>query len=360
MPSEIASAAAPPSTSTRALEAEYYVRPEWWAYECKEVFGSSWQWVGTAAELAAPGTALAVDGAPIPLLVLRDQDGALRAWHNVCRHRAGPLLCGRAQGLKRLRCRYHGWTYTLDGCLRVAPELRDGVDFDFADFGLRPAAVRTWRGMVFVHADPDADFAPLVAGLDERLGALDLSAFVHQQRVGYTLDCNWKVYVDNYLEGYHVPHIHPSLNAVLDYRRYRTEVYPQSSLQASPLDETPGVYAAGEALYVHLWPNTMLNVLPERLQTNRVLPLSPERCRVEFDYYYPGSLSAAARAARFEADHRFADPIQAEDAEICVYVQRALASGSYRPGPLHPERERAVLAFQHRLSVCYARARAPG
>jgi choline monooxygenase len=188
-------------------------------------------------------------------------------------------------------------------------------------------------------------FDELVAGIDARIGpARGLAGYGHHRHVAYEIACNWKAYVDNYLEGYHVPHVHPALNRMLDYRSYRTELARWHSLQWSPLESDPGLYGDGDALYYWLWPNTMLNILPGRLQTNRVLPLGVDRCRVEFDFYYPLDDSGEARARR-DADRAFSDEVQLEDLRICEDVQRGLASGSYVAGRLNPLRESGVHHF---------------
>ena len=293
------------------------------------------------------------DCAGLPVIAVRgvDEDGGpgpIRAFHNVCRHRAGPIAQCDGLAAKSLRCRYHGWTYGLDGQLKSAPEMQGVEGFDAADVRLPPLAVREWQGLVFACVDETAamPFAELVAGIEARIGPeRDLESFGHHQHVGYGIACNWKVYVDNYLEGYHVPHVHPALNRMLDYRSYGTELARWHSLQWSPLESDPGLYGDGDALYYWLWPNTMLNILPGRLQTNRVLPLGVDRCRVEFDFYYPVDDSGEARARR-DADRAFSDEVQLEDLRICEDVQRGLASGSYVAGRLNPLRESGVHHFQ--------------
>ena len=198
----------------------------------------------------------------------------------------------------------------------------------------------------------------LLAGIDGRIEAAGLSGlatFAHHQHVGYDVACNWKVYVDNYLEGYHVPHIHPGLNRLLDYRSYVTETAEWYSYQWSPL-EGGDTYGDGQALYYWLWPNTMLNILPGRLQTNRVVPVGVDRCRVEFDFYYAQDASGEARARR-DADLAFSDEVQHEDLEICEVVQRGLASGSYVAGRLNPLRENAVHHFHEVLRRVYRESR---
>ena len=168
------------------------------------------------------------------------------------------------------------------------------------------------------------------------------------RRARYEIACDWKAYVDNYLEGYHVPHVHPRLDALLDCRQYKTELARWHSLQRAPLDSDAALYGRGEALYYYLFPNTMLNILPGRLQTNRVLPAGPGRCRVEFDFFYAPGAEAGA-----DADERFSDEVQREDIAICEAVQRNLASGSYFAGRLNPTRESGVWHFHELLRDCY-------
>ena len=165
--------------------------------------------------------------------------------------------------------------------------------------------------------------------------------------------CNWKVYVDNYLEGYHVPHVHPGLNRLLDYRSYRTELARWHSLQWSPLESDAALYGNGDALYYWLWPNAMLNILPGRLQTNRVIPLGVDHCRVLFDSYYALDAAGIADEAKRNADLAFSDEVQREDLGICEDVQRGFASGSYVPGRLNPLRETGVHHFHELLRTAY-------
>jgi choline monooxygenase len=326
-----------------ALPASWYRDPAIAALERARVFDRGWHLIAHASRLAAPGDHVAVDCGGLPVLAVRDGDGDLRAFHNVCRHRAGPIATCDGRGARALRCRYHGWTYGLDGQLKSAPDMQAAEGFDPAAIRLPAMAVREWQGLVFATEDADAamPFEALVAGIAERIGAgHDLATYTGHHHVAYDIACNWKVYVDNFLEGYHLPHVHPALNRMLDYRSYRTELAPWSALQWSPLESDPSLYGGGDALYWWLWPNTMLNLLPGRLQTNRVVPLGVDRCRVEFDTCYaPGSPHSPG------ADQAFSDEVQHEDIAICEAVQRGLASGSYVSGPLNPLRETALAHF---------------
>jgi choline monooxygenase len=279
---------------------------------------------------------------------VRGDDGEVRALHNVCRHRAGPLAECDGRGAKQFACRYHGWRYALDGRLLGAPDMGRAEGFDVAAVALPQARVAQWQGLVFAAAaDGAPPFDEFVEGIDARL-AEPLAGYEFDRRISYDVACDWKVYVDNYLEGYHVPIVHPGLNALLDEDAYLTRTARWSSLQSSPLAGS-GPYAQGEALYWWLYPNTMLNVLPGRLQTNRVLPLGAGRCRVDFDYFYAPGVPAAAR----RDDQRFSDEVQREDAAICEAVQRGLESGSYVAGRLNPRQESGLWRFHELLRAAY-------
>lgn len=335
-----------------AIDPRFYVDPQWFAVDQARILRPGWQLVGNVAALAAPGDVLVAEVAGASVLVVRQADGALKGFHNVCRHRAGPLLRESCQGATRLRCLYHGWTYGLDGRLRAAPEMAEAVDFDTAAIALAPVHVEVFQGLVFVSlADTPLDFASLVAGIAARIAPIDMAGMRFQRRIVYSVDADWKTYIDNYLEGYHVPHVHPALLPALDYGEYHTENGDWYSLQHSPVKPGVDAYGDGPMFYYWLWPNTMLNILPGRLQTNRVIADGPGRCRVEFDYYYtPENMHRAA------ADQAFTDIVQAEDAMICAEVQRGLASGGYTPGRLSPRREAGVWKFHRLLEAAYGAA----
>lgn len=342
-----------PLEEASALPAAYYADPVAAEVERERVFAGSWQLVARAAELSGPGDHVVCEAAGTPLIIVRGADAALRAFRNVCRHRAGPLATESGRGAKNLRCRYHGWTYALDGSLRAAPEMSEARDFDVSAIRLTAARVREWQGLVFVALDGDTPpFDEVYGGIGERIAPVDLAEMAFHSRVEYEVRCNWKAYVDNFLEGYHLPHVHPGLSKVLDYRDYDTELFEWYSLQHSPLRDAGDVYGDGEAWYFFVYPNTMLNIMPGRLQTNVVLPLGLDRCRVVFDYYF-----MAESASRADSDLEFSDEIQREDIDICERVQKGLLSGGYVPGRLCPKREAGVWHFQNLLRRAYRAVR---
>lgn len=336
-----------------ALPAAFYTDASTPKLDAGAVFARSWQWVCHQSQIPDAGDYIVTNIAGLPLIILRSVDGSIKAFHNVCRHRAGPIALCDAKQAKVLRCKYHGWTYGLDGVLKSAPEMNNTENFDVSDIKLPEAKVAIWQGLVFVAADVAPEFSSVVKGISERLGKQDLSDYVFHHRVSYDVNCNWKVYVDNYLEGYHVPHIHPGLNSLLDYRTYITETAEWYSYQYSPLESSEELYGSGDALYYFIYPNTMLNILPGRLQTNRVLPIGVDKCRVEFDYYYQIEDGEKAQKRR-ASDISFSDEVQKEDVDICESVQIGLSSGSYTAGRLNPLRENAVHHFHELLRSAYS------
>jgi choline monooxygenase len=348
-----------PLERARTLPSAWYLDPEIYAAERRLVFGGTWQVAGRLADVAEAGSFLTTDIAGEPLLVIRGADGVLRAFYNVCRHRAAPLLTQASGKVTRLRCRYHGWTYDLSGRLRGTPEFDGVADFCREDQGLVNLAVATWGPYVWVHAGSQPQpLEQFLSPLPERIMAQTLASLRWVKRQEYDLACNWKVYVDNYLDGgYHINTVHPGLADVLDYSQYRTEVAGHTSVQISPLkppeqsaDTTvASVRTGGEAQYWWVFPNFMLNLYEGVMDTNLVLPLGPDRCRVIFDFYFAQTEGEAA--ARFMQESlAVAHQIQLEDIGICEEVQRGLGSRSYDTGRFSVRREAAGYHFHQLLA----------
>ena len=323
--------------------------------ERASVFGRTWQVLGRVDQVRAHGQFFTANLAGEPLVVARGDDGQLRAFYNVCRHHAAAVVT-EAQGCaKQFRCPYHGWTYGIDGALKGMVEFDGVCNFDRAKNGLVPVRVDVWENFVFVNLDgraaPLRDFLGVVP---ELVSPLDLAKKLHffDRRV-YTLNCNWKVYVDNYLDGgYHVPHAHKGLSSVIEYTKYTIENFERACLQSSPLssDSTSeaGVAASrqGRAFYLWLYPNFMINAYEGVMDTNLVLPLGVDRCAVVFDYYFADT--SAVAEARQKESIAVSEQVQDEDMAICDAVQRGLASRAYVAGRLSVRREAGEHLF-HRL-----------
>ncbi len=342
-----------PLERARTIPSSWYFDPEIYAAERRAVFAATWQVVGRSEQVAKSGQFLTADIAGEPVLVVRGDDGVLRAFHNVCRHRAAPVMtepCGQAT---KLRCRYHGWTYDLAGRLRGVPEFDGVADFCREDNGFAAMAVDTWGPLVFVHAKPQAaSLLDLLAPFDKRSVRQSMEQLRFVRRKEYDLACNWKVYVDNYLDGgYHVNTIHPGLAGALDYSGYHTVIDGQTSVQISPLRPPDasglGQVRAGDyAYYWWLFPNFMINLYQGVMDANLVLPLGPERCRVVFDFYFEDG----AEPQFIERSISVADQVQAEDMAICEDVQRGLASSSYETGRFSVRREAGGYHFHQLLA----------
>jgi choline monooxygenase len=345
-----------PLEKAHTIPAAWYSDPEIYAAECRTVFAGTWLAAGRADQVAAPGSYFTADIAGEPVAVVRDQDGVLRAFFNVCRHRAARVLTEATGQATRLRCRYHGWTYDLAGRLRGTPEFDGVTDFRREDHGLVPMAVDTWGPLVFVHPTARDGQAPALADylapLPEKAAGPGLQGLRFAQRREYELGCNWKVFVDNYLDGgYHVNTIHPGLAGALDYVHYRTEIAGNTGVQVSPLkpaDDAVGKVRTGTtAYYWWVFPNLMINLYQGVMDTNLVLPLGADRCRVVFDFYFADT--TGPEAERFIADSiAVAHQIQLEDVGICEDVQAGLKSRSFDTGRFSVRREAGGYHF-HRL-----------
>ena len=340
------------------------------ALERDSVFAGSWQVAGRADQVREPGQFFTADVAGEPLVVARGEDGVLRAFFNVCRHHAAAVVPETHGCAKNFRCPYHGWTYGADGALKGMVEFEGVRDFDRAQNGLLPVRLDVWENFVFVNLDgraaPLAEFLGHAAALTAPL-ELTKNLRFFDRRV-YTLNCNWKVYIDNYLDGgYHVPHAHKDLSSVIDYPNYTIENYERCCLQSSPTgadsssDPAAAATRQGRAFYLWLYPNFMINSYAGVMDTNLVLPLGVNRCAVIFDYYFADSSPAAE--PRNRQSIAVSEKVQDEDMAICDSVQRGLASRAYLAGRLSVRREAGEYLFHHLLhadlSAALARSPAP-
>ncbi|HWP81191.1 MAG TPA: aromatic ring-hydroxylating dioxygenase subunit alpha [Bacteroidota bacterium] len=347
-----------PLEQAETIPSTWYTDPRFHEIDLRFVLGKTWQGVGHVSKLQNPGDQIVGEAAGNPILVVRGDDHRLRAFFNVCRHRGGPLAIEDCNS-KVLQCHYHGWTYLLDGSLRGTPKFNRVELFDKKDFGLVPIRLEEWEGLVFVDLSGTAtSLNSILKDIPARITPFDLKTKTFFRRVTYDIRCNWKVYIDNYLEGYHLPYVHPELAKLLDYNHYVTETSNFYSLQYSPFTEGENFYSAdhGRAFYYFVFPNFMLNILPGRLQTNLVLPVDHNHTRVIFDYCYD-DISSPKALRMIEQDIEYSHKIQLEDIEICERVQKGLESIAYHKGRFSPETELGVYHFQSLLKQFYRRAR---
>jgi len=349
----------------QTLASRFYTDPAVLETEKDKIFRRTWQLVGTLSQpcgevngskrtISDPESFFTADVAGEPIVIVRDKQAILRAFSNVCRHRAGPIALG--SGCKNvLRCQYHGWTYTLDGRLIGTPDV-DGVEFfDRSTMGMVPLRCETWEQFIFVNFDLHA--LPLSAWLGQipqQARGFQFDGLQFAERREYLVDCNWKVYVDNYLEGYHIPIAHPGLMKEIDYSQYRTETFRYYSQQFAPIramkpeDAAERLYAPGgglqEALYFWIFPNLMLNIYPDNIQTNVIVPLAHDKTLTLFEWFFHGSGSDKIQE-RIRKSIAFSEEVQKEDVMLCENVQRGLRSPTYDRGRYSVSRENGVHHF---------------
>lgn len=368
----------PPGIETaRTLPAAWYADPDFFASERRAVFHHGWVCAGVTDELPAPGSWVALTVAGMPILLVRDRDGELRGFLNVCRHRAAPLCAvGTSDSGPLIRCPYHAWLYRLDGSLAKAQGVGTPAAFDVDDHALEPVAVATWRRLVFVHVgDPDAllDLGPLAAAVDgcpieQMTLVLDET---NERRF------NWKVLLENYSENYHTPFVHPEIDTT------STEDYPMVSngsvlyawdrplrpgssdderIRHTLLPGEPGwerlfiadatrPYDVGS--YLTIWPNAMVNLFPDAVLVMWVDPVGPARTVVERRLYAHARVDPTALAENLAA-HAL---VHRQDVDICESVQQSHDAGVDANGVIATFEERGVYFVHEHLRSALAAAR---
>ena len=338
------------------IPGSWYVDKNLYELELKTVFSNTWQLAGRVDQVSQPGQYVTNDIGGEPIVVVRGNDGVLRGFFNVCRHHAAAVMTEAEGKAAQLRCPYHGWTYSLEGELKGTPDFSGVCNFDRASNGLAPVEVAEWENWIFVKissGNPSLhDF--LTTDLVEEIKPLELTDLHWFERRHYQFDCNWKVFVDNYLDGgYHVPYLHKGLDSVLDYSNYMIENGERHCLQWSPLvsegaeAQTGAVRKGDRALYYWIYPNFMINWYDGVMDTNLVIPRGVDQTEVIFDFYFPDVVTPEARE-RNAASVAVGQRIQDEDVAICKSVQRGLNSRAYTAGRLSVRREAGEHLF-HRL-----------
>ena len=328
----------------------WYTDPRLFELERTTLLAHSWQPVARLSELAVSGDYVSGCFAGEPWVVVRD-GGQLRAFANVCRHKGREVVTGSGRS-DQLVCGYHAWSYDLNGRLRKAPRMGGVQAFDREAMRLTPLGVDVWGPWVFVHQNPDAPrLHELHPELDAQLEASGWSELRFSGTRTWDIACNWKVYADNYLDGgYHIPHMHPTLDAQLDMASYRTVLYERSCMQTSGSgDHEAGARIGGRAIYAYIYPCLALNRYGSCLDSNHIIPIAPDRCRVEYEFYFDASVDDAA----IERSMEQSDITQREDIEICESVQRGLRSANYDRGRYAPSVEVAEHHFHQFLARHY-------
>lgn len=325
----------------RTLPWSWFTDPEQLRHEQERIFASAWQYVGHAGQVAESGSYAAARVGHVPVVLVRGRDGDLRGFLNVCRHRGHPVAEGEGRR-KTLQCRYHGWTYGLDGKLRAAPRADREPGLDLSDVSLRPVRVETWGPLVF--ANPALEGPPLEETLGRLPELLHLDGLEFRFRTEFEVEANWKVVSENYLECYHCPVAHPGFSELVDVS---PDVY-RLDADGPVLSQYGPARATGEVGQFHfLWPGTTINVYPGRpnLSIGPLIPAAPGRTARFLDYFFSPGEDEAWIAELVELD----EEVGRQDRELVEAVQRGVATGLVDEGRLLPASEQLVLRFHEQV-----------
>lgn len=359
-----------PTGNAVGLPRELYTSPEFFELERDRVLANTWLCVGIETDLAQPGDLLPYDFAGMPLLLLRDRTGALRAFHNVCSHRGVQLVAEARNTRGGIVCPYHAWTYGLDGRLQRRPwfcgEARCPDDrFDAVALGLKPIRCASWHQLVFVNLDDNAPpLADYVRPLAERWADRDLSLLRHGGSLEFEIHANWKLVVENYCERYHLPSVHPKLNSysAVDhsfqiigdglFSGVGSASYAPPPVGELPLPGFPGVAADRRRIaeYVALFPNVMLGCLYDHFYAFILQPRSCDHTLERFEFFYVGDEAMQPRfaAARQDCiDRRHS--INGEDIAIVERLQVGRRSPAMAGGVFSAALEDTTHNFQKTL-----------
>lgn len=357
-----------PLSRASTMPSRCYTSREAYDLEMERIFSKAWIFVGRKDKVSKTGDFFTCTVADEPILVVRTEDGGLRSFYNVCRHRANIIVPGGGN-TKDFECCYHRATYSLGGELMGMPHWAGVEEFDRAQYGLIPVKVDSWENFVFVNLDPESEpLAFYLEDIPKRAKPWRLSELKWTKRVEYEIACNWKVFWDNFMEVYHLPSIHLELNEITPYLSYNvseegaygplgfesnTGKDPTAPVSISRLGlegghQRPFIEGLGEqertrVYWVQLFPNSMVILSPDYVSTFMLVPAGPHRTLLYNDFYFPHP-----ERADFDASDAYEvlDRVNKEDNAICERVQRGLQSRSYDTGRLSVEMEGGVYAFQ--------------
>lgn len=344
-------------TRAYTLPTEYYREKKWWTWSKDHLFAKSWQWIGTKHKYSSeanvyPGKLLP-DYLDQPFMITRGTPSQWSARSNVCTHR-GALLVTEPMSHPLIRCPYHGRCFGLDGRFRSMPGFEGVQNFPSDADHLAVYHLHDWQSLLFLKTKGDDDFNSIFKPIVDLMAFYPLIKLKPWRSSTYQLNAHWALYVDNYLEGFHVPYVHPGLMAKLDLNRYETQLFAGCSMQigvAKPdephLNIPPDHPLAGQAIYALYWwlfPNLMLNFYPWGLSLNLVVPITRHRTRIEFHYYLLEG-----------ADEQWLEDTgihqtELEDEAIVELVHQGLQSGVYHRGRFSPLHEKGVHHFHRMIS----------
>jgi choline monooxygenase len=323
------------------LDPRLYATPQSFIDERERVFSKTWQLMGPTSQVGEPGGYAAIEIAGLKIFVLRGRDGTLRGFRNVCRHRGARLIKEGTGRCGPIRCPYHNWAYNDEGQLITAPWFGEDPAFRKEDWPLEPISVREWRGLLFAAIAPDGDIEAQLGDLVTELADEPIETYQAVRSERLVFDANWKIYTDNFVEGYHIPGIHPGFFAAIDFEQFKTTAHDGFVRMTAPPRD--GLFYRGKWLWT--WPNWTLSLFDGGMNTSRINPIDHQRTELIYHFYF----------ADPTRDSDIADTIARnlavvrEDFEICIETHKNYATGAYSAGPLSPRHEAGVAYFQNRL-----------
>ena len=345
------------------LPPEAYYQQDWFALEARQLFRRTWNFVGETRDLQGAGAYLTADIGGAPIIVVRDGDGELRAYHNVCRHRGAKLLDGSGH-CAAIVCPYHRWRYDLDGALSNVPQqAAEFADLEISEWGLLPAAIAEWAGLVFVNPDGKAPaLKSWLAGMPELLGGFEPDRLQVVTSGVYEFQANWKFYIENHVDWYHLWYTHPKTLRMWDH--HAGEMLQTGAHWASfePASESGSGSETGSGMTpalkpiegldqrqhqngAHLlFPNLTLFTGAGYFATGLVQPLGPERTRMHFRALVAPEqeVNAELSASILQV---FREITEVEDADMTQRLQAAVRSDAYAVGPMTMHHEAPIARF---------------
>lgn len=324
------------------LDPVNYVSPEIHAADVRRIFSTTWQLIGPVSRLAQRGDYIATEIAGNKVFAVMTREG-LRAFRNVCRHRGARLLPEGSGRCATIRCPYHQWVWGEDGSLLNVPWWGDDPDFRMSDWSLDSIPLAVWRGLLFVSLAPAAPLEAQLGAIADEIADEPVERYGWAREERLVFDANWKIYTDNFVEGYHIPGIHPAFHRAIEFDRFETVALDGVVRMTAPPRQ--GLFYRGKWLW--MWPNWTLSLFDGGMNTSRINPVDHRRTELIYNFYFEDlSPETAARREKTIADNL---AVVREDFEVCLATQQNYESGGYRAGPLSPRHEQGVAYFQQRL-----------
>ncbi len=326
------------------LDPSLYVRPDVMDAERKAIFWRTWQFMGPVSDVAEAGSYLTVDIAGQGVIAIRGRDGVLRGFKNVCRHRGAQLLPEGRGKCGLIVCPYHKWSFSDTGRLVQAPWFGNDPSIIPEDWPLEEVTLDIWRGLLFANLDPVEPLLDQLGDLVAELADEPMESYSQTDTAKVDFDANWKVYTDNFVEGYHIPGTHPSFYAAINFEEFQTTAHPGYVRMTAPPKD--GLFYRGKWLW--MWPNWTLSLFDGGMNVSRINPTSPHHTDQHYHFFFANTAPEAAEARAKSVQGTLA--VVREDYTVCAETHRNYAAGAYSPGPLSGRHERGVQYFQERVA----------